>query len=80
MPGSVFAKRTQFSFRCRGHRFWDWRMRNTASAQRTAVPDMIASDFRQSLTATERPAGLTHAFAGLWWDGKRLIAGPLSAS
>lgn len=27
-------------------------------------------EFRQSLTATEPPAGLTHPLAGLWWDGK----------
>jgi hypothetical protein len=27
-------------------------------------------DFRQSLTATEPPAGLTHVLAGLWWDAK----------
>jgi hypothetical protein len=31
---------------------------------------MTLEDFRQSLTATEPPAGLTHALAGLWWDGK----------
>lgn len=31
---------------------------------------MTLEDFRQSLTATERPAGLTHALAGLWWDAK----------
>ena len=28
------------------------------------------SDFRQSLTATEPPAGLTLALSGLWWDAK----------
>ena len=27
-------------------------------------------DFHQSLTATDPPAGLTHALAGLWWDAK----------
>ena len=27
-------------------------------------------EFQQSLTATEPPAGLTHALTGLWWDGK----------
>jgi hypothetical protein len=27
-------------------------------------------DFRQSLTATEPPVGLTLALAGLWWDAK----------
>jgi len=27
-------------------------------------------DFRKSRTATEPPAGLTHALAGLWWDAK----------
>ena len=31
---------------------------------------MTLDDFRQSLTAPEPPAGLTHALAGLWWDGK----------
>jgi hypothetical protein len=29
---------------------------------------MTSDDFRQSLTATEPPPGLTHALAGLWWD------------
>ena len=29
---------------------------------------MTLDDFRQSLTAIEPPAGLTHALAGLWWD------------
>lgn len=31
---------------------------------------MTLNEFRHSLTATEPPAGLTHALAGLWWDGK----------
>ena len=31
---------------------------------------MTVDVFRQSLTATEPPTGLTHALAGLWWDGK----------
>lgn len=31
---------------------------------------MTLDEFRQSLTATESPAGLTHALAGLWWDAK----------
>jgi hypothetical protein len=31
---------------------------------------MTLDDFRQSLTATEPPAGLTLALAGLWWDAK----------
>ena len=31
---------------------------------------MTVDDFRHSLTATEPPAGLTHALAGLWWDAK----------
>jgi hypothetical protein len=31
---------------------------------------MTLDEFRQSLTATAPPAGLTHALAGLWWDGK----------
>jgi hypothetical protein len=32
--------------------------------------NMTLDEFRQSLTATEPPAGLTHALAGLWWDAK----------
>jgi hypothetical protein len=31
---------------------------------------MTVDEFRQSLTATEPPSGLTHAVAGLWWDAK----------
>ena len=31
---------------------------------------MTLEDFQQSLTATEPPAGLTLALAGLWWDAK----------
>ena len=31
---------------------------------------MTLDDFRQSLPAAEPPAGLSHALAGLWWDGK----------
>jgi hypothetical protein len=31
---------------------------------------MTLDDFRKSLTATEPPAGLSHALAGLWWDAK----------
>jgi hypothetical protein len=31
---------------------------------------MTLDDFRKSLTATEPPAGLTLALAGLWWDAK----------
>lgn len=31
---------------------------------------MTLDDFRQSVTATEPPAGLSHALAGLWWDAK----------
>jgi len=31
---------------------------------------MTLDDFRKSLAATEPPAGLTHAIAGLWWDAK----------
>jgi hypothetical protein len=27
-------------------------------------------DFHKYITATEPPAGLTHALAGLWWDAK----------
>ena len=32
--------------------------------------NMTLDDFRLSLSATEPPAGLTHALAGLWWDAK----------
>jgi len=32
---------------------------------------MTLDSFRQSLTATEPPARLTLALAGLWWDAKR---------
>ena len=31
---------------------------------------MTLDEFHQSLTATDPPAELTHALAGLWWDGK----------
>ena len=31
---------------------------------------MTLDEFRQSLTATEPPAGLAHALARLWWDAK----------
>jgi hypothetical protein len=31
---------------------------------------MTLDDFRKSLTATEPPAELTLALAGLWWDAK----------
>jgi hypothetical protein len=31
---------------------------------------MTLDEFQQSLTATEPPAELTLALAGLWWDGK----------
>lgn len=31
---------------------------------------MTFDEFRQSLTATEPTAGLSHALAGLWWDAK----------
>jgi hypothetical protein len=31
---------------------------------------MTLDEFRKSLTATEPPARLAHALAGLWWDAK----------
>ena len=31
---------------------------------------MTVDDFHQSLAASEPPAGLTFALAGLWWDAK----------
>jgi hypothetical protein len=33
---------------------------------RHGVTNMTLDDFRQSLTTTEQPAGLTLALAGLW--------------
>jgi len=33
-------------------------------------PNTTLNDFRQSLTTTEPPAGLTYALAGSWWDAK----------
>ena len=31
---------------------------------------MTLDEFRKSLTATEPPAGITPALAGLWWDAR----------
>ncbi len=31
---------------------------------------MTFDEFRKSLTATEPPAGISLALAGLWWDAK----------
>ena len=31
---------------------------------------MTLDEFRESLTATEPPMGLTQALVGLWWDAK----------
>ena len=31
---------------------------------------MTLEEFRESLTATEPPMGLTRALLGLWWDAK----------
>lgn len=31
---------------------------------------MTFDEFRQSLTAAQAPAGLSHALTGLWWDAK----------
>jgi hypothetical protein len=31
---------------------------------------MTIDEFRESLTATEPPPGISHALAGLWRDGK----------
>jgi hypothetical protein len=33
-------------------------------------PKLTVDDFRESLGATDPPAGLTLALAGLWWDAK----------
>ena len=35
-----------------------------------AWTQMNLDDYRKSLSATEPPAGLTHALVGLWWDAK----------
>ena len=45
---------------------------NTGEAEASSLQSrvMILDDFRQSLNATEPPAGLSQALAGLWWDAK----------
>jgi hypothetical protein len=37
---------------------------------RKTYGDLTLDDFRKSLNATNPPAGLTLALAGLWWDAK----------
>ena len=37
---------------------------------RTVELKMTLDEFRQSLSASDPPAGLTVALAGLWWDAK----------
>ena len=37
----------------------------------TQVISMTSEEFRQSLSGTEPPAGLSLALTGLWWDAKR---------
>lgn len=44
--------------------------RNATLQLLTKIPLMTLNEFRQSLTATQPPAGVTHALAGLWWDAK----------
>ena len=44
--------------------------RQNVSGGIAKLPKMTLDEFRQSLTATEPPAGLTLALAGLWWDAK----------
>src|ERR1700687_3057812 len=44
--------------------------RSEPAVFRGSETQMTLDDFRQSLAATEPPAGLTHALAGLWWDGR----------
>jgi hypothetical protein len=39
-------------------------------ARRITELKMTLDEFRQSLIASEPPAGLTLALAGLWWDAK----------
>jgi hypothetical protein len=41
-----------------------------STAFRYGDTKMTLGDFRQSLTATESPANLTPALAGLWFDAK----------
>src|SRR5579863_7617687 len=41
-----------------------------ASCHSVTEYTMTVDDFRKSLTATEPPAGLTFALAGLWWDAR----------
>ena len=36
----------------------------------TRTSQMTLDEFRESLTATEPPANLGLALAGLWWDAK----------
>lgn len=36
---------------------------------------MTLDDFRKSLSATEPPAGLSHAAVGLWWDARAIGSG-----
>src|ERR1700727_2610469 len=46
---------------------------NNGARMRTAVagaPKMTLEVLRQSLSATEPPAGLPLALVGLWWDAK----------
>jgi hypothetical protein len=43
---------------------------NGAPASRDVELKMTLDDFRKSLTATEPPAGFSHALSGLWWDAK----------
>jgi hypothetical protein len=38
--------------------------------------NMNLNEFRQSLTATKPPPGLTPALAVLWWDAKGIGSGP----
>jgi hypothetical protein len=41
-----------------------------STAFRYGDTKMTLDEFRHSLTATEPPAGVTLALAGLWWDAK----------
>jgi hypothetical protein len=41
-----------------------------AETRASSDTQMTLDELRQSLTASDPPAGLSHALAGLWWDAK----------
>ena len=46
------------------------KLKETALVITSRRVKLTFDEFRQPLTATEPPAGLTVALAGLWWDAK----------